>query len=315
MTSDSTDFDYDVALSFAGEDRAYVEAVADAARDLGVRVFYDLYEEVGLWGKDLYEHLDWVYRKAARFCVLFASSSYAEKVWTTHERCSAQARALEENVEYILPARFDDTEIPGLRPTVGHVDLRQRDPDEVAKLIRAKVGPPSVGDFLPPRLDVLYEELDIADEQEQETTSERAALLFRVLGRMTEEERHVLATIFIFGCVHELPDNMHIEVDILRRELGRPVQEVLEIVGGLRSLGVNAWLREGEADENLGKPDDTLVVEVEIRRVDEVGGNVTELLRQMIRANGMCVHHATEALVTRDFAHLSSVTVRPETVH
>jgi hypothetical protein len=66
-----------------------------------------------LWGKDLYEHLDWIYQKAARYCVLFASEAYANKVWTTHERRSAQARALQSNQEYVLPVRFDDTEIPG----------------------------------------------------------------------------------------------------------------------------------------------------------------------------------------------------------
>lgn len=44
---------YDVALSFAGEERPYVEAVADALRNAGVKVFYDDYEKVTLWGKDL----------------------------------------------------------------------------------------------------------------------------------------------------------------------------------------------------------------------------------------------------------------------
>lgn len=34
-------FDFDVALSFAGEDRAYVHAVAERLRENRVRVFYD----------------------------------------------------------------------------------------------------------------------------------------------------------------------------------------------------------------------------------------------------------------------------------
>ena len=44
--------DFEVALSFAGEDRSYVEAVASYLKDRGVRVFYDAYEKVDLWGKD-----------------------------------------------------------------------------------------------------------------------------------------------------------------------------------------------------------------------------------------------------------------------
>lgn len=72
--------DYDVCLSFAGEERNYVELVAAELRDLGVRVFYDDYEQVALWGKNLYDHLDYVYSRAAKYCVLFASDSYARKV-------------------------------------------------------------------------------------------------------------------------------------------------------------------------------------------------------------------------------------------
>src|SRR5687768_10619908 len=107
--TDEKEFLYDVALSFAGEDRPYVGAVAAALVDSGVKVFYDEYETITLWGKDLYVHLRDVYQSQARYTVLFASKHYAEKVWTNHERESAQARAIAESSEYILPARFDDS--------------------------------------------------------------------------------------------------------------------------------------------------------------------------------------------------------------
>src|SRR5439155_16540320 len=99
---------YDICLSFAGEDRQYVDGVAAALRARAVRVFYDRYEQAELWGKDLYAHLDEVYRRSARYCVVFVSSHYAAKVWTNHERKSAQARAFSEAREYVLPAKFDD---------------------------------------------------------------------------------------------------------------------------------------------------------------------------------------------------------------
>jgi hypothetical protein len=41
---------FEVVLSFAGEDRAYVEEVARILRDADVSCFYDQYEEVTLWG-------------------------------------------------------------------------------------------------------------------------------------------------------------------------------------------------------------------------------------------------------------------------
>ena len=50
-------FDYDVAISFAGEQREEAEAIADCLKKNEVNVFYDGYEKAHLWGKDLYEHL------------------------------------------------------------------------------------------------------------------------------------------------------------------------------------------------------------------------------------------------------------------
>ena len=139
-----TSYQYDVALSFAGEDRSYVEEVAQHLKNAGVRVFYDKYEEVELWGKNLYTHLDEIYRRKAHYCIIFISSAYGKKLWTNHERESAQARAFEENEEYILPAKLDDSEIPGVRPTTGYIDLRKKLPHEFAQLIISKVGQKNV---------------------------------------------------------------------------------------------------------------------------------------------------------------------------
>jgi len=54
----SNTYEYDVALSFAGEDREYIEKVADKLDQDGIKVFYDKFEEIDLWGKNLYDHLD-----------------------------------------------------------------------------------------------------------------------------------------------------------------------------------------------------------------------------------------------------------------
>jgi len=132
---------YDVALSFAGEDRTYVEAVASSLKRAGVCVFYDRYEEAELWGKNLYDHLQHVYAEAAEYTVMFVSEAYDRKLWTTWERRAAQSRAFEERREYILPARFDDTDIPGLLKTIGYVDLRQKTPEELSLLILKKLRP------------------------------------------------------------------------------------------------------------------------------------------------------------------------------
>lgn len=67
---------YHVALSFAGEDRKYVERVAAQLAAAGVSVFYDKFEEATLWGKNLYTHLRDVYENKASFTVMFISEHY-----------------------------------------------------------------------------------------------------------------------------------------------------------------------------------------------------------------------------------------------
>lgn len=132
-------YTYDVALSFAGEDRAYVEEVAQILRDRSIRVFYDLFEEANLWGKNLYEYLSEIYQNKARYTVLFISKFYNQKLWTNHERMSMQARAFGESKEYILPARFDDTELPGVLKTIGYISLKHKTPAQFASLVEKKL--------------------------------------------------------------------------------------------------------------------------------------------------------------------------------
>lgn len=131
--------EYDVAISFAGEDREHASQLARKLRATGVRVFYDRDEEGQLWGEDLYVHLADVYGAKARFCVMLVSRHYVGKLWTRHERQSAQARAFRDNGAYILPLRLDDTKIPGLSDTLGYIDLRTATMDHVVRLIMDKL--------------------------------------------------------------------------------------------------------------------------------------------------------------------------------
>ena len=134
-----TEKQYDVALSFAGEDRHYAKEFAERLETEGYSVFYDEFERAQLWGKDLYVHFSSVYKDQARYCVMFLSKHYAQKLWANHELQSAQARAFEESQEYILPIRLDDTEIPGILPTVGYLDLDSMTIDEIYQALVKKL--------------------------------------------------------------------------------------------------------------------------------------------------------------------------------
>jgi hypothetical protein len=96
---------WDVALSFAGAQRDYVEQVARALQARGVRCFYDADEQTDLWGKYLAEELPAIYSEQAAAVVVFVSAEYADRDWTRLERRAALNRAVRERQEYVLPAR------------------------------------------------------------------------------------------------------------------------------------------------------------------------------------------------------------------
>jgi hypothetical protein len=137
MTSD--EFEYDVALSFAGEDRAIAKEFANLLMNKNVKVFYDEDEADDLWGKDLVAHLADLYQNKARFCVMFISRHYPLKRWTNFERQHIQARAFRDTNEYILPIRIDDTDVPGIAETMGYRDIRQHPLVSIANTLEKKL--------------------------------------------------------------------------------------------------------------------------------------------------------------------------------
>lgn len=312
------DFEYDVCLSFAGEQREYVEEVAQQLRERGVRVFFDDFERAELWGKDLYEHLAYIYSRSAHYCVLFVSKEYAAKVWPSHERKNAQARALEDHGEYVLPARFDDTEVPGLRDTIKYENLDGVDPPTLADLIVEKLGPRQTENFLPPEPDRLYEALSVEDGDQRELVAHKTRQFFMALQRMSAEERDVLYALVGNACPAELPENLHISADLLRRITGSPPAELKARLAGIRSLGFKCSTRppfEGHEDELL--PDDEMLV-LEwndlspMPRCDGVGD--LEIAAAMIHTarEPYCAAHADEALMNLNFTGLSTATFEPD---
>jgi thioredoxin-like negative regulator of GroEL len=130
---------WDVALSFAGAQRDYVRQVAQALKAQGLRCFYDADEQVRLWGTHLTEELPRIYARESAAVVVFISADYAGRDWTRLERRAAFSQAVIEAGVYVLPARFDDSELPGLLTDVVCVDLRHYTPGQFADLIVEKL--------------------------------------------------------------------------------------------------------------------------------------------------------------------------------
>lgn len=131
---------YQVALSFAGEQRAYVEDVALHLQARYIAVFYDGFEAVDLWGRSGAEAFHEAYAQQSSCVVIFISEAYVSKAWPNHERRSALSRMIEKKDEYILPVRFDDTPVPGLPTDVIYECAWKRTPAQLASMIANKLG-------------------------------------------------------------------------------------------------------------------------------------------------------------------------------
>lgn len=131
-------YEFDVAVSFAGENRDYVSEVVEAIKD-EVKVFYDEDYEVEAWGEDGIEYFTNVYLNRARYVLMFVSRAYDKKMWTKVERRSALARAAAQRSAYILPIQLDDTQLDGLLPTVIYLDSRRLGIEGVVRAIKSKV--------------------------------------------------------------------------------------------------------------------------------------------------------------------------------
>ena len=131
---------YEVALSYAGEQRCYVQSVARALQSRGIAIFYDGFEPVQLWGKHGTEFFDQVFAQQAKYAAMFISKDYVGKMWPRFERRSILSRAVQEGGDYILPVRFDDTPVPGLPADLIYLRAEDHTPAVLAAKISEKLG-------------------------------------------------------------------------------------------------------------------------------------------------------------------------------
>jgi hypothetical protein len=96
---------YDFALSFAGEDRAVAEKLAEELSSREISVFYDKNEQHRILANDVEEYLAPIYRSESRFVIPLLSKDYPRKIWTKFESENFKQRFGERSV---IPVWFTD---------------------------------------------------------------------------------------------------------------------------------------------------------------------------------------------------------------
>lgn len=104
---------YDVAVSYASEQRSYVERFVKRLQSHKMSIYYDRDAQAQMVGMILDQKLHKIYIQESKHCVLFLSHEYIKKPVTRYESSIILSESLyEENFMYIF--KFDNVTLPGL---------------------------------------------------------------------------------------------------------------------------------------------------------------------------------------------------------
>lgn len=137
---------YDVALSFAGEDRKYAEFLQNHLEEYGLAVFYDKAEEARILAGDVEQILGPIYEDGCRYVIAILGERYGIKRWTLFEASKYKHRIEEGRVIPIVSDKlpqtaFDPITKLGVRTWDPDGDLKKQAAD-TARIIAEKLSEP-----------------------------------------------------------------------------------------------------------------------------------------------------------------------------
>ena len=135
----SVETNFDVALSFADEDRETAEKIAVKLKNKGFKVFYDNFYKMELVGKDLSKIFHRIYSKNSKYVIIFISKHYSIKDWSNFEFEIALEESKTRKKEFILPIKLDDSIVQGLKRTIGYIDFKKEGIDGIVRILVEKI--------------------------------------------------------------------------------------------------------------------------------------------------------------------------------
>lgn len=105
------DFEYDFAISFAGEHRSLAREISTQLGAMDCRVFFDENFESNFLGGAWSEKFEAIFGKEARLVVCLLDANYRSKIWPTFERECFLPRIKEKEV---IPVFLDETAFVGI---------------------------------------------------------------------------------------------------------------------------------------------------------------------------------------------------------
>ena len=118
------DFDFDFAISFAGENRVLARTIATQLETLDCAVFFDELYEANYLGQTWHKSFKDIFGERSRFVVCLLDKFHLEKIWPTFERETFLPRVADAAV---MPIFLDDTPVPGMPRDIIGVKFRNLD--------------------------------------------------------------------------------------------------------------------------------------------------------------------------------------------
>lgn len=145
--------EYQVGISYAVEDVEIVEKVVTALRQKNLDVFFDLDKKADFVGKNLNYYLRDIFLNQCQYCMMFISSAYVQKKWTTFEsdvlmEKRTQSRVGNPYIDTVIPVRIDDTLFDGFSSDIVCFDIRKQTPEEIAIVMAKKISTNPINDHL-----------------------------------------------------------------------------------------------------------------------------------------------------------------------
>jgi hypothetical protein len=124
---EAVSYDYEVAISFAGENRALAKHIALQLENLDVPVFFDELYEANFLGQAWSKVFREIFGEKSRLILCLLDKHHADKIWPTFEREHFAPRVAHNDV---IPVYLDDTKFVGIpQDTIGIV-FRYSETDE-----------------------------------------------------------------------------------------------------------------------------------------------------------------------------------------
>lgn len=140
-TVDITKHLFDVAFSFPGEVRGYVESIAaELERGIGPHsYFYDNNYKEQLARPSLDTLLQEIYKSRSKLVVVFLCEQYQEKKWCGIEFRAIKEIIMERDHQKVMFIKMDEGKVDSVFNTDGYIDGNLHTASEVAKFIQKRV--------------------------------------------------------------------------------------------------------------------------------------------------------------------------------